>query len=187
MVGRQVSLSFWENRPIFRGVFWLLVWGSVSRKCSNFRRWDFYSKQVFHGGSRGSSHVCQGQLKSHLGASLEGTLPSHTSGLPFDGSILNIYHLGVAKALQLWVHNLQYIHIYEGNPNSLDYPLFAQVLRYHHEPTFFWGVNRCRPAGKILRELLFWPRGVFSLNEGPEWQAVGLPGHLQHCHPEESI
>ena len=101
---------------------------------------------------------CQGQLKSHLGASLEGTVPSHTHGLPFDGSILNIYHLGVAKALQQWVDNPLYIHIYEGNPDNLDYPLFSQVLRYHHEPTvFLGGLIDAGPAGKIFRELLFWP------------------------------
>ena len=141
MVGRQISLSFWENRPIFRGVFWLLVWGSVSRKCSNFRRWDFYSKQVFHRGSGGSSHVARGNL-------------SHTSGRPWKvqyhgthvayrlmGSTLNIYHLGVAKALQQWVHNLQYIHIYEGNPNNFDYPLFTQGPW-----TYYSGVNLCRAS-----------------------------------------
>lgn len=144
MVGRQVNLSFWENRPIFRGVFWLLALGSASRKCSNFRRWDFYSKQVFHRVFRTSSHVARGNL-------------SHTSGRPWKVQYhrthtwLTVWweypkyipRLGVAKALQQWVHNLQYIHIYEGNPNNLDYPLFMQGLRYHHEPTIL-GVNLCR-------------------------------------------
>ena len=106
---------------------------------------DLYSKKVFHRVSSTSSHVCQGQLKSHLAASLEGTVPSHTHGLPFDGEYPKYIPLGVAKALQQWVHNLQYIHIYEGNPNNLDYPLFTQGLRYHHEPTIF-GVNLCRAS-----------------------------------------
>ncbi len=64
---------------------------------------------------------------------------------------------------------------------------------------YFRGVNLCGARweniycreppkkGTLATGLLFWPWGVFSLNKGPEWQAVGLPGHLQHCHLEKQL